>query len=116
MDKETRMMRDSLLICACFWLAILSLVFLSGCAPTATVKHEAPQLDAAANAIKKIVIAGCEKTTLAMPPIPQDVVLDIKGDHITANEGGELVLRYYSRARQLLKPAAPPSTKPTEAP
>ena len=113
-DEEAAILRDSLLICALFWAAILSLVFLSACTPT--VKHEVPQLDTAASAIKKIVIAGCEKPTLAMPPIPQDVVLDIKGDHITANEGGELVLRYYSRARQLLKPAVQPSTKPTTTP
>lgn len=112
MDEETRMLRDSLLICACFWLAILSLVFLSGC----SVKHTVPQLDTATDAIRKIVVAGCEKPTLAMPPIPQDVVLDIKGDKTTANEGGELLIRYYSRARQLLKPAAPPSTKPTATP
>lgn len=114
MDEETRMLHDSLFICALFWCAILSLVFLSGCTPT--VQHTVPQLDTATDTIRKIVVAGCQKPTLDMPPIPQDVVLDIKGDHITANEGGELVLRYYSRARQLLKPAAPTSTTPTTAP
>lgn len=113
-DDPDTMLRQSLIISALFWLAILSLVFLSACTPT--VKHEVPQLDTAADTIRKIVIAGCQKPTLAMPPIPQDVVLDIKGDTITANEGGELLLRYYSRARQLLKPAAPTSTKPTTTP
>lgn len=115
-DEPVVMMRDSILICAAFWSGILALAFLPAC----SVKHEVPQLDAASDSIRKtsdsirkIVIAGCEKPTLAMPPIPQDVVLDIKGDHITANEGGELLLRYYSRARQLLKPAVPASTKPT---
>lgn len=112
MDEETRMLRESLILSALFWLAILSLVFLSAC----SVKHEVPQLDTATDVFKKIVVEGCKKPTLAMPPIPQDVVLDIKGDHITANEGGELLLRYYSRARQLLKPAAATSTKPTTAP
>lgn len=34
MDKDTRIKRDLRLIFACFWLAILSLVFLSGCAET----------------------------------------------------------------------------------
>lgn len=34
MDEETRMLRESLIISALFWLAILSLVFLSGCAET----------------------------------------------------------------------------------
>ena len=103
-----------------FVLACLGFIALPACTPTATVQHEVPQLQSASDSIRKtsdsirkIVIAGCEKPTLAMPPIPQDVVLDIKGDHITANEGGELLLRYYSRARQLLKPAVPASTKPT---
>lgn len=113
-DEETAMLRDSLVVCALFWLAILSLVFLSACTPT--VKHEVPQLDAASDSIRKIVVEGCQKPTLAMPPIPQDVVLDIKGDHITANEGGELLVRYYSLARQLLKPAAQASTKPITTP
>lgn len=109
-DDPDAMLRDSLFICACFWLAILSLAFLSACTPT--VKHEVPQLDSATSAIKKIVGEGCKKPTLAMPPIPKDVVLDIKGDKITANKGGELMLRYYSRARQLLKPDAPGTTTP----
>lgn len=35
MDEETRMLRDSLFICALFWAAMLSLVFLSvGCTET----------------------------------------------------------------------------------
>ena len=120
-DENEAMLLQSILIAVAFWLTMLSLVFLSACTPT--VKHEVPQLDAASDSIRKasdsirkIVIAGCEKPTLAMPPIPQDVVLDIKGDKIAANEGGELLLRYYSRARQLLKPDAPTSTKPTTTP
>lgn len=44
---------------------------------------------------------SCPK--LAMPPVPEDLVLDISGDKITANAGGEELLRYYSRARQLLR-------------
>ncbi len=40
---------------------------------------------------------------LAMPPVPEDVVLDIKGDKITANAGGEVMLRGYVRARELLR-------------
>ena len=106
MDEETRMLRDSL-----FWLAILSLVFLSGCTPT--VKHEVPQLDTAANAIKKIMVQDCQKPTLAMPPIPENCVIDIRGDSMTASSKEcEDLVRYYSRARQLLKPAAHGTTAP----
>ena len=72
MDEETRMMRDSLFICTLFWCAILSLVFLSGCTPTATVQHEVPQLDRLGDAVKKIVVQDCRRPTLAMPPIPQE--------------------------------------------
>lgn len=115
-DDPDAMLRDSLIICACFWLAILSLAFLSGCTPTATVQHEVPQLDRLGEAVKKIVVQDCRRPTLAMPPIPQDVVLDIKGDRITANAGGELLLRYYSRARQLLNPDASQSSMPMPKP
>jgi hypothetical protein len=112
-DDPDTMLRQTLIICACFWLAVLSLVFLPACTPTVTVDHELPQLDRIGQAVQKIVVQDCAKPVLAMPPIPQDVVLDIKGDKVTANDGGELVLRYYSRARQLLKPDAPTSTAQT---
>ena len=122
------MLRDSLLICALFWAAILSLVFLSGCTPTATVQHTAPQLDAASDSIRKtsdsIRLAvdkmadlkppvQCRK--LDLPMVPPDVVLDIKGDKITANEGGEIILRGYVRCRSLYRDA-PNSTEPTPKP
>ena len=114
-DDPDAMLRESLVICACFWLAILSLVFLSACTPT--VKHEVPQLDTAANAIKKIVIAGCEKPTLAMPPIPDNCIIDIRGETMTASSKDcEDLVRFYVRARQLLKPAAQASTKPITTP
>ena len=117
MEKETR---QTLIICALFWLAILSLVFLPAC----SVKHEVPQLQGASDSIRKtsdsirkIVIAGCEKPTLAMPPIPQECVIDIRGDSMTASSKDcEDLVRFYVRARQLLKPAAQPSTKPTTTP
>lgn len=95
------MLTQTLFICACFWLAVLGLVMLSACTPTVKLLDLPPPVQ-------------CR--TLDLPPVPDDVVLDIKGDHITANEGGELLLRYYSRARQLLKPAAQASTKPTTTP
>jgi hypothetical protein len=36
---------------------------------------------------------------LKLPPVPQDVVLDIQGDKVTANAGGELLLRGYVACR-----------------
>lgn len=128
MDEETRMMRDSLLICACFWGAILSLGFLPACTPTATVQHEVPQLQSASDSIRKTSDSirnavdkmadlnppvQCRK--LDLPMVPPDVVLDIKGDKITANEGGEIILRGYVRCRSLYRDA-PISTEPTPKP
>lgn len=105
------MLRISLAVCACFWLVIFSLIFLSGCTPT--VKHQVPQLDTAASAIKKIVVEGCQKPTLAMPPIPENCVIDIRGDTMTASSKEcEDLVRFYVRARQLLKPVAHSTTKP----
>ena len=40
---------------------------------------------------------------LIMPPVADDVVLDIKGDKVTANAGGDVILRGYVRARELLR-------------
>lgn len=48
--------------------------------------------------------------TLVMPPIPDDVTIDIKGSKVTANQGGETLLFGYVRARQLL--AAPVTSNP----
>lgn len=105
-DDPDAMLRDSLIICACFWLAILSLAFLSACTPT--VKHEVPQLDTATDTIRKIVVAGCQKPTLAMPPIPDNCVIDIRGDTMAASSKEcEDLVRFYVHARQLLKPDAP---------
>lgn len=86
----------------CFFVAL----YLSGCATT--VKHEVPQLDNLGATMKKIVIADCQKPTLAMPPIPQECVIDIRGDVLTSSsQECEDLVQYYSRARTLLKPAAP---------
>jgi hypothetical protein len=121
MDEETRMLRDSPLICASFWLAILSLVFLSGCTPTATVQHEVPQLDrlahSAETAIHKLATQPAQCPTLAMPPIPQECVIDIRGDTMTASSPEcESLIRHYVLARRLLRPVAPASTTPTRTP
>jgi hypothetical protein len=86
----------------CFFIAAA----VTGCATT--VKHEVPQLDSVGQAMKKIVIQDCQKPTLAMPPIPQECVIDIRGDVMAASSKEcEDLIRYYSRARSLLKPAAP---------
>lgn len=112
-DDPDAMLRESLILCALFWLAVLSLCFLPGCTPTATVKHEVPQLDRATDVIRKIVVQDCQKPTLAMPPIPENCIIDIRGDSMTASSKEcEDLVRFYVRARQLLKPAAPGTTAP----
>lgn len=91
---------------------VLAVLFLSGCTPT--VKHEVPQLDGVGEAVKKIVIQDCQKpipsaplrASLAMPPIPQECVIDIRGDVLTASsQECEDLIRHYVKARQLLRPA-----------
>lgn len=62
---------------------------LTACAPV----QVAPNL--------KLPERSCPK--LALPAVPDDVVLDIKGDKITANTGGEIILRGYAQARTLLR-------------
>lgn len=39
--------------------------------------------------------------SINLPPVPQDVDISIKGDKITANPGGEQVLRGYVACRSL---------------
>jgi hypothetical protein len=112
-DDPDTMLRQTLIICACFWLAVLSLVFLPACTPTATVNHELPQLDRIGQAVQKIVVQDCAKPTLAMPPIPENCVIDIRGDSMTASSPEcESLIRHYVAARRLLKPAAPGTTAP----
>lgn len=84
---------------------ILILAVLAGCTPT--VKHEAPQLDQAAEAIKKIVVEGCKPTQrviLDMPPLPDKAHISIDGTTLKADEGGIAILRAYVKAREMLKP------------
>jgi hypothetical protein len=129
-DDPDTMLRQTLIICACFWLSALALVFLPACTPTATVQHEVPQLNAASDSIRKTSdsirlavdkIADMKPTpacpTLAMPPIPQECVIDIRGDSMTASSKDcEDLVRFYVAARRLLKPAAPQSTTQTGKP
>lgn len=87
-----------------FFLALFGL--LAACTPA--VKHQvtAPQLDTLGAAMKKIVIEDCQKPMLAMPAIPQDCVIDIRGEVMTASsQSCENLIRYYVKARELMRPA-----------
>lgn len=75
---------------------LVTLLLLSGCA----VKHDVPAADRALDMADRFV-KPCPK--LDLPPVPQDVVLNIQGDKVTANAGGEILLRGYAQARQLLR-------------
>lgn len=90
-------------------VTIIALLLLTGC-----VRHEitAPQFDQALAAVRSahpatgpaaVEAKPCPR--LELPPIPQDVVIDIKGDQVTANAGGEQLLRGYVSARSLLRGA-----------
>jgi len=46
-------------------------------------------------------VQSCPK--LVLPPVPADVMLDISGDKVTANAGGDLLLRGYVRCRSLYR-------------
>ena len=56
-----------------------------------------------------LLLAGCVSAnipaasckTLALPPVPQDVYLNIKGNQVLSNAGGDLLLRGYVQARSL---------------
>ena len=103
-DENEIMLLQSILIAAAFWGVMLSLVFLSGCTPT--VKH-----DVSSSSVDKVVdrIAALDKPVqcrkILLPPVPDDVVLDIKGDKITANAGGEQLLRGYVACRSVYRDA-----------
>jgi hypothetical protein len=114
-DDPDDMLRQSWIYYVVFWLAVLSLVFLSGCTPT--VNHEVPQLDRLGEAVQKIVVQDCQRPTLSMPRIPRECVIDIRGDTMTASsQACEDLVRFYVAARRLLKPAAPQSTTSTVKP
>lgn len=90
-----------------FWLLLaLGALIFDGC--STTVKHEVPQLEPVSEAIKKIVVKDCAPQvpapTLRMRPIGTDVVIDIHGDKVTANEGGVALLQDYVKAQKVLKP------------
>lgn len=80
--------------------------FLVGTAVlTSCVEHRvtSPQLDIALNKL-----AGMQQPikcpTLDLPPIPDRVQVNIRGDNITADAGGETILRGYVACRSLYSP------------
>jgi hypothetical protein len=110
-DPYQEMMEEAMAL-AFGMVAIFVVFFAQGCATT--VKHEVPQLDSLGATMKQIVIEDCKKPTLAMPPIPMECVIDVRGDVLTASsQECEDLLRFYVQARSLLKPAAPlPAAQP----
>ena len=103
-DDPDAMLRDSIIICALFWTTMLSLVFLSACTPTATINHEVPIADKLLDKVSQLKPpVTCR--TLDLPPVPEDVKLDIFGDKITTNAGGEQLLRGYVACRSAYKAA-----------
>jgi len=103
LNDEERMLTEALVISALFWATFLALAFLSGC-----TQHK---VDVSSSSVDKVVdrIAAlqppikCRRLVLA--PVPEDVKLDIFGDKIEANAGGEQVLRGYVACRSLYKDA-----------
>ena len=82
--------KEAFLIGILFWIAAFVLfISLNGCAPVAI----APNL--------KLPERECPR--LVMPPIPEHVFLKIEGDKVSSDDGGDTMLRGYSRARQLLQ-------------
>lgn len=110
-DEPVVMMRDSILICAAFWSGILALAFLPACTPTVEHQVTLPQADRIVDKIGQLKPPiSCRK--LDLPPVPTKVHLDIDGDKIAADEGGETLLRGFVACRSFYRDA-PASTKPT---
>lgn len=88
----------------CVVIAVMAIFgVLSGCTQH-EVKVTAPQLDPVSDAIKKIVVKDCSPPKLAMPPLPDQARIIIKGTHLEADDNGIVLLRSYVKAREILKP------------
>ena len=92
-DPYQQMMEDVMAI-GLFLLCLAIAFFTQGCATAKVDKLVDISVD-------KSPAHSCPK--LVMPPVPNDVVLDIRGDKVISNEGGDTILRGYVRARQLLQ-------------
>ena len=83
-------MKDALaeMIGVMLWITcvIVALAMLPACSP------KLADISVAAPPPQKCLIPR-------LPPIPDDVILDISGDKITANAGGQTVLRGYVACR-----------------
>lgn len=91
-ETPEEMIRNAIKFGMVMWVIVI-FILLNGCisAPIA------PNLK-----IPDMTSQSCPK--LNMPAIPEDVQLDIKGDRINKiNAGGDVLLRGYARARQLLQ-------------
>lgn len=76
---------------------MVAVVGMPGC----TVTHETPSADRALDLADKIAgqMRNPSCPRLDLPPVPADVVLDIQGERVTANAGGEQLLRGYVQCR-----------------
>jgi len=89
-DKDP--VREVFIFGLVFWVIVFILfVSLNGCVSAPI----APNL--------KLPEPTKECPRLAMPPIPEHVFLKIEGDKVFSDDGGDTMLRGYSRARQLLQ-------------
>lgn len=91
------------------WLALGWACLMAGC-----TQHK---VDVSSSSVDRVVdrIAALPKPVqcrkLNLPPVPEDVILDIKGDKIAANAGGEVLLRGYVACRSAYQDA-PGTTTP----
>lgn len=81
-------MLEEVMVLAFGMVAIVVIFLAQGCAQTKVDK-----------VISLEPPVKCRSVNL--PPVSQDVVIDIKGDKITANAGGEALLRGYVACRSL---------------
>ena len=121
-DDPDDMLRKSWIYYAAFWVAVLSLIFFSSCTPTRKIDNAVPPIDRRAHSSetarhKQAAAPPAQCPTLAMPPIPNECVIDIRANTMTASSPEcESLVRHYVLARRLLRPAVPTSTTPTATP
>jgi hypothetical protein len=97
-ENPDTMLRESYVYYPILWIAVLALIFLPAC----SVKHEIPVADKIVDKIANLKPpVTCRRVDL--PPVPAEVHLDISGDKITADPGGETVFRGYAACRSLYR-------------
>ena len=84
------------------YLVILLCLTLSGCIEVAP-NLKFPEAKECPKPIVKEQPPVQTKTTLEMPPIPEKVNIVIDGDKVKVDKGGDILLRYYVQARELLR-------------